>query len=108
MRKCTNGSEQGTIANPSFKEGLFQSSSAYTAIYLVRSSSTIFLVSSDQSISIVEVETDAEGIKSSSLRSILENWPAEKPKPKILYTVPASNSFFPRFEDASNPTTVWM
>jgi len=37
---------------------------------------------------IVEVETDAEGIRSSSLRSILEQWPAEKQKPKILYTVP--------------------
>jgi tryptophan aminotransferase len=36
----------------------------------------------------IEVETDAEGIQSSSLRSILENWPAGKPKPKILYTVP--------------------
>ncbi|KAG6811264.1 hypothetical protein H0H93_014487, partial [Arthromyces matolae] len=36
----------------------------------------------------VEVETDAHGIKSSSLRSILENWPAGKPKPRVLYTVP--------------------
>ncbi|PFH46195.1 hypothetical protein AMATHDRAFT_77778 [Amanita thiersii Skay4041] len=36
----------------------------------------------------IEVETDANGIRSSSLRSILENWPAEKPKPRILYTVP--------------------
>ncbi|KAF5342197.1 hypothetical protein D9611_001983 [Ephemerocybe angulata] len=34
------------------------------------------------------VETDAHGICSTSLRSILENWPAEKPKPKVLYTVP--------------------
>ncbi|CAL1717225.1 unnamed protein product [Somion occarium] len=36
----------------------------------------------------VEVATDANGIVSSSLRSILENWPVEKPKPKVLYTVP--------------------
>ncbi|KAH6913463.1 PLP-dependent transferase [Coprinopsis sp. MPI-PUGE-AT-0042] len=36
----------------------------------------------------VEVETDSKGIKSSSLRSILENWPSEKAKPKVLYTVP--------------------
>ncbi|KAH7921589.1 PLP-dependent transferase [Leucogyrophana mollusca] len=36
----------------------------------------------------IEVETDAEGIRSESLRSILENWPASKPKPKVLYTVP--------------------
>ncbi|KAI0925700.1 hypothetical protein AcV5_008368 [Taiwanofungus camphoratus] len=37
---------------------------------------------------LVEVETDSQGIRSSSLRSILENWPASKPKPKVLYTVP--------------------
>ncbi|KAJ3559075.1 hypothetical protein NM688_g564 [Phlebia brevispora] len=37
---------------------------------------------------IVEVETDAHGIRSDSLRHILENWPASKPKPKVLYTVP--------------------
>ncbi|KAF8072222.1 PLP-dependent transferase [Lyophyllum atratum] len=36
----------------------------------------------------IEVETDAHGICSSSLRSILESWPAEKPKPRVLYTVP--------------------
>ena len=49
------------------------------------------LLTFDQAIrSIIEVETDAEGIKSSSLRSILEQWPVGKPKPKILYTVPVS------------------
>ncbi|KAG6818336.1 hypothetical protein H0H93_005905 [Arthromyces matolae] len=36
----------------------------------------------------IEVETDAHGIKSSSLRSILESWPVGKPKPRVLYTVP--------------------
>ncbi|THH16877.1 hypothetical protein EW146_g3850 [Bondarzewia mesenterica] len=36
----------------------------------------------------IEVGTDAQGIVSSSLRSILQNWPASKPKPKALYTVP--------------------
>ncbi|KAF8150114.1 PLP-dependent transferase [Crassisporium funariophilum] len=36
----------------------------------------------------IEVETDSHGICSSSLRAILEQWPAEKPKPKVLYTVP--------------------
>ncbi|KAG6827876.1 hypothetical protein H0H92_010145 [Tricholoma furcatifolium] len=35
-----------------------------------------------------QVETDAHGIKSTSLRSILENWPADKSKPRVLYTVP--------------------
>ncbi|KAF9463949.1 pyridoxal phosphate-dependent transferase [Collybia nuda] len=37
---------------------------------------------------LVEIDTDAHGICSSSLRSILENWPVGKPKPKVLYTVP--------------------
>ncbi|XP_006459632.1 hypothetical protein AGABI2DRAFT_191531 [Agaricus bisporus var. bisporus H97] len=36
----------------------------------------------------VEIETDANGIDSSSLRSKLENWPAGQARPKILYTVP--------------------
>ncbi|CAA7269549.1 unnamed protein product [Cyclocybe aegerita] len=36
----------------------------------------------------IEVETDAHGICSSSLRTTLEQWPAGKPKPKVLYTVP--------------------
>ncbi|KAG6845243.1 hypothetical protein H0H87_011978 [Tephrocybe sp. NHM501043] len=38
--------------------------------------------------SLQEVETDAEGISSNALRSILENWPVGKPKPRVLYTVP--------------------
>ncbi|KAJ3559125.1 hypothetical protein NM688_g522 [Phlebia brevispora] len=37
---------------------------------------------------LVEVDTDAKGISSESLRRVLENWPASKPKPKVLYTVP--------------------
>ncbi|EKM78973.1 hypothetical protein AGABI1DRAFT_75553 [Agaricus bisporus var. burnettii JB137-S8] len=37
---------------------------------------------------LVEIETDANGIDSSSLRSKLENWPAGQARPKILYTVP--------------------
>ncbi|KAG6914741.1 hypothetical protein DXG01_015652 [Tephrocybe rancida] len=36
----------------------------------------------------IEVETDPHGIKSSSLKSILESWPAEKPMPRVLYTIP--------------------
>lgn len=35
-----------------------------------------------------EVETDANGIDAASLRALLENWPKDKPKPKVLYTVP--------------------
>ncbi|GBE87948.1 Aminotransferase tdiD [Sparassis crispa] len=37
---------------------------------------------------LVEIPTDSQGILSGSLRSTLENWPASKPKPKALYTVP--------------------
>ncbi|KAF8577771.1 PLP-dependent transferase [Ramaria rubella] len=37
---------------------------------------------------LIEVETDAQGISASSLREILENWPANKQKPRVLYTVP--------------------
>ncbi|TCD61057.1 hypothetical protein EIP91_009114 [Steccherinum ochraceum] len=37
---------------------------------------------------LVEVQTDASGILSSSLRKTLESWPESKPKPKVLYTVP--------------------
>ncbi|TFK49721.1 PLP-dependent transferase [Heliocybe sulcata] len=36
----------------------------------------------------VEVDTDADGINPASLRSIMQNWPAGKPTPKVLYTVP--------------------
>jgi tryptophan aminotransferase len=35
-----------------------------------------------------EVETDAEGLNSLSLRETLEKWPSSKPKPKVLYTIP--------------------
>lgn len=37
---------------------------------------------------LIEVETDAGGISSSSLKKILDEWPVNKPKPRVLYTVP--------------------
>ncbi|KAJ3483309.1 hypothetical protein NLI96_g6407 [Meripilus lineatus] len=37
---------------------------------------------------LIEVETDAHGISSESLRKVLESWPSSKQKPKVLYTVP--------------------
>ncbi|KAH7884286.1 pyridoxal phosphate-dependent transferase [Phlebopus sp. FC_14] len=37
---------------------------------------------------LIEVATDDKGVSSTSLRSILESWPAEKPKPRAFYTVP--------------------
>ncbi|KAJ3837946.1 PLP-dependent transferase [Lentinula raphanica] len=36
----------------------------------------------------IEVPTDSQGIRSSSLKEILENWPEGEKKPKLLYTVP--------------------
>ncbi|KAJ7447080.1 PLP-dependent transferase [Mycena galericulata] len=36
----------------------------------------------------IEVDADADGISSASLRAILEGWPAGKPKPRVLYTIP--------------------
>ena len=40
-----------------------------------------------------EIETDAEGLSSSFLHEILENWPSSKPKPRILYTVPVRGDY---------------
>ena len=40
-----------------------------------------------------EVGTDGDGIQSSFLRKILESWPADKPKPKVLYSVPVCLNF---------------
>ncbi|KAG8960044.1 hypothetical protein FRC03_007121 [Tulasnella sp. 419] len=37
---------------------------------------------------LVEVPTDSNGIRSSDLRTILSSWPADKPRPRALYTVP--------------------
>ncbi|CCM06418.1 uncharacterized protein FIBRA_08679 [Fibroporia radiculosa] len=37
---------------------------------------------------LIDIETDSHGIRSKSLRAILENWPSSKPRPKLLYTVP--------------------
>nr|GAT43361.1 PLP-dependent transferase [Mycena chlorophos] len=36
----------------------------------------------------VEVEADADGISTDALRNILESWPANKKKPRVLYTIP--------------------
>lgn len=35
-----------------------------------------------------DVETDEQGVRTDSLRQLLEQWPAGKPKPKAFYTVP--------------------
>ncbi|KAI0663886.1 PLP-dependent transferase [Cubamyces menziesii] len=36
----------------------------------------------------IEVGGDAHGTDTKGLREMLENWPVDKPKPKVLYTVP--------------------
>ncbi|KAJ7614107.1 PLP-dependent transferase [Roridomyces roridus] len=36
----------------------------------------------------IEIDTDADGISSASLRAVLESWPAGKAKPRVLYTIP--------------------
>jgi kynurenine/2-aminoadipate aminotransferase len=36
----------------------------------------------------VEINSDGEGLNPESLQNALENWPAEKTFPKVLYTVP--------------------
>ncbi|KAE9406259.1 PLP-dependent transferase [Gymnopus androsaceus JB14] len=36
----------------------------------------------------IEVQTDANGIRSESLEEILKNWPQGEKRPKVLYTVP--------------------
>jgi len=37
---------------------------------------------------LVEIETDADGISAKSLREVMDTWPENKPRPRILYTVP--------------------
>jgi len=36
----------------------------------------------------IEIDTDADGLDTRSLRNILDSWPSSKLKPKIFYTVP--------------------
>ncbi|KAJ8088441.1 hypothetical protein PM082_022514 [Marasmius tenuissimus] len=40
----------------------------------------------------IEIQTDENGVSVSHLRSILESWPAGKPKPKVFYTVPTGSN----------------
>lgn len=61
-----------------------------------------YIHSTERLQSRAEVNTDAEGIQSSSLRTILEQWPAGKPKPKVLYTVPVSDATTPNTRYAMN------
>jgi tryptophan aminotransferase len=42
----------------------------------------------------INIPTDGEGIQSNILRQTLESWPATKPKPKILYTIPVQPHSF--------------
>ncbi|EJD49564.1 TdiD protein [Auricularia subglabra TFB-10046 SS5] len=40
----------------------------------------------------VEIETDADGVDPASLRASLESWPTDKPRPRVMYTVPYGNN----------------
>ncbi|KZV94690.1 PLP-dependent transferase [Exidia glandulosa HHB12029] len=40
----------------------------------------------------IEIETDADGVDPASLRAALAAWPSDKPRPKVLYTVPYGNN----------------
>ncbi|CAK5273364.1 unnamed protein product [Mycena citricolor] len=53
----------------------------------------------------IEIEGDADGISSSSLRLILE-LAAEKPKPRVLYTIPVTHNVVVLFLSV-NPAPVW-
>lgn len=48
----------------------------------------VFQVLKSCKTDLVEVPLDGDGIVSSSLREILENWPQGKAYPKYLYTIP--------------------
>ncbi|KAG8937634.1 hypothetical protein FRC04_010520, partial [Tulasnella sp. 424] len=37
---------------------------------------------------LVEISTDAEGVRTADLRSMLESWPESRPRPRAIYTVP--------------------
>ncbi|KAG0215624.1 pyridoxal phosphate-dependent transferase [Mortierella sp. GBAus27b] len=41
---------------------------------------------------LVDVDLDAHGVVPSKLRQQLDNWPADKRKPKVLYTVPVGGN----------------
>ncbi|KAI0367823.1 PLP-dependent transferase [Pilatotrama ljubarskyi] len=48
----------------------------------------VFPIFHNAGCEMIEVRTDAHGTDAEGLRKMLENWPAGKPKPKVLYTVP--------------------
>ncbi|KAG0005726.1 hypothetical protein BGZ65_010318 [Modicella reniformis] len=45
-----------------------------------------------QPCNLVDVELDAHGVIPAKLREQLQNWPADKRKPKVLYTVPVGGN----------------
>ena len=40
----------------------------------------------------VEVDCDDQGMSSEKLANVMDNWPNDKPKPKLVYTVPTGNN----------------
>ncbi|PIL35518.1 hypothetical protein GSI_02246 [Ganoderma sinense ZZ0214-1] len=59
----------------------------------------------------IEVGQDQDGIDAQGLRQTLDNWPGDRPKPKVLYTVPRSLTLELKHDDmrrqyGANPTGV--
>lgn len=53
------------------------------------SASTVFGIKIDWSLAL---ETDDDGIRGASLKAVIDEWPASRPRLKLLYTVPVSAS----------------
>ena len=56
-----------------------------------------------------DVDTDEQGVSTDSLRQLLENWPAGKPKPKAFYTVPVCHALHSLvLRQALMANSVWL
>ncbi|TIB36823.1 hypothetical protein E3P86_02366 [Wallemia ichthyophaga] len=40
----------------------------------------------------VEIECDEQGMSAEKLAQVMDNWPQDKPRPKLVYTVPTGNN----------------
>ncbi|TIC61768.1 SET domain-containing protein [Wallemia mellicola] len=40
----------------------------------------------------VEIDCDGQGMSAEKLSDVMENWPEDKPRPKLVYTVPTGNN----------------
>ncbi|KZT01535.1 PLP-dependent transferase [Laetiporus sulphureus 93-53] len=77
-------------------DAMFVETPVYAGVLPIFHALECDMIESADKLTFAEVHTDAQGICSHSLRTMLESWPASKPKPKVLYTIPYG----------SNPTGV--